>query len=545
MTMKILLAPFMFLIVFQTYSFSQSTLHYIDKSATGNNNGTSWQNAWQSFSAISWNSIKAGDTVYISGGTDSTIYYETLKIPDGKSGSQGSPIVITKGIDTGHNGIVILDGSNIPDSPAVYISNCSYITISNLYTRYWLSYLTNLGTFFVDGSDHIIIENNKILAWDQGLKISNSNNCIFRNNSYETPAFIANQTDGIYATFNTDNIYEGNYINISNGSPDDHNDCFQGQNEGPCIIRDNIFMHSGASALKPIHSQGIFDKYSNGLHQYINNLIYMPNKSTSTQEMDDAVLDQQNPTSQYPGNGQPASVIAINNTVVGASTHTFGFQTSNLIAKNNLVILLDNIAEIRYPSGINKSDIDYNLYYANNQVGNIIIGAQYSLSDWQGMGYDMHSINADPKLTPGFLLKPGSPAIDAGTDVSTYGVTTDIEGNHRPYGSNYDIGAYEYQGFTSTENDVTTTPKNFVLFQNYPNPFNPGTNISFSIPSPGIVKIVIYDMLGKEVAELINSELPAGKHSIYFNGSNVSSGLYIYTLEADNFKASKKMLLLK
>ena len=52
-------------------------------------------------------------------------------------------------------------------------------------------------------------------------------------------------------------------------------------------------------------------------------------------------------------------------------------------------------------------------------------------------------------------------------------------------------------------------------------------------------------MLGKEVAELINSELPAGKHSIYFNGSNVSSGLYIYTLEADNFKASKKMLLLK
>lgn len=405
-----------------------------------------------------------------------------LKIPDGKAGTSGKPIVITKGIDSGHNGMVILDGSKISDSPAVYISNSSYITISSLYARYWLSYQTNLGTFFVDASDHIIIENNKIFAWDQGLKISNSNNSIFRHNTYLTPDFIVNQTDGIYATRNTDNIYESNYINISNGSPDDHNDCFQGQNEGACIIRNNIFVHSGPSALKAIHSQGLFDKYSNGLHQYINNLIFMPNKSTPQQEMDDAVLDQQNPTSQFPGNGQPASVIALNDPVIGASTHTFGFETINLFSKNNLVILLDNIAAIRYNPAVNKSNIDYNLYYANNQVGNTVINSQYSLSNWQALGADIHSLNADPNLTASFLLKSDSPAIDAGTDVSSFGVTTDLDGSHRPYGSRFDIGAYEYSGNGNIEDSSDVVPRKLILFQNYPNSFNPSTNISFFYP---------------------------------------------------------------
>lgn len=537
--MKILPYLFILTISFQNYLFAQPTLHYVDKNASGNNSGSSWQNAWESFSSIGWNSIKAGDTIYISGGVDSTIYYETLKIPVGKSGSQGSSIVITKGIDSGHNGIVILDGKNIPDSPAVYINNSSYITIGSLYAKNWIA---NNGTFSVHASNHIIIEDNKIFAWNQGLKITASSNCVFRNNIYHTADYILNQTDGIYASGNTDNIYEGNYINISNGDPNAHNDCFQGQNEGPCIIRNNIFMHSGPSALKTTNSQGIFDKYSNGLHQYINNLVYIPNHSTPQQQMNGAVIDQQNPTSSFPGNGQPASVIAINNTVVGASTHTFGFESSNIIIKNNLIILLDNIAEVRYPAGVNKSDIDYNLYYANNQVGNDIIDRQYTLLDWQSLGYDEHSINADPRLTPGFLLKSDSPAIDAGTDVSAYGVTTDLKGNHRPYGPKYDVGAYEYEGLTS---DNTNKPKGFRLFQNYPNPFNPSTNISFSISTTGMVNIIIYDMLGKEVAKILNSELPGGYYTINFNASNLSSGLYIYTLEINNFKASKKMLLLK
>jgi len=113
---------------------------------------------------------------------------------------------------------------------------------------------------------------------------------LIENNVYKKPDSIDNQTDGVYASENLVNIYERNYIDISNAD-DNHTDCFQGQYEGPCITRNYYFTHSGKSALKPRDSQGLFDKYSNGLHQYINNFIYLPNKSTLQQQMNDGVLD--------------------------------------------------------------------------------------------------------------------------------------------------------------------------------------------------------------------------------------------------------------
>ncbi|MCK7528670.1 MAG: hypothetical protein MZV64_69495 [Ignavibacteriales bacterium] len=81
--------------------------HYVDKNATGSNNGTSWTNAWQSFSAINWSSIYPGDVVYISGGSDSTFYYEQLNIH--ARGSSNNLITIRAGLDAGHNGRVIID----------------------------------------------------------------------------------------------------------------------------------------------------------------------------------------------------------------------------------------------------------------------------------------------------------------------------------------------------------------------------------------------------------------------------------------------------
>lgn len=66
--MKSLIFSLSIIVLFYTHLFAQSTLHYIDKNATGSNNGTSWQNAWQNFSGINWNSISGGDTLYISGG---------------------------------------------------------------------------------------------------------------------------------------------------------------------------------------------------------------------------------------------------------------------------------------------------------------------------------------------------------------------------------------------------------------------------------------------------------------------------------------------
>jgi len=91
----------------------------------------------------------------------------------------------------------------------------------------------------------------------------------------------------------------------------------------------------------------------------------------------------------------------------------------------------------------------------------------------------------------------------------------------------------------------STIPKNYSLTQNYPNPFNPTTLINYSIPSPGLVTLKIFDVLGKVVKTLVNSEQAAGNYKVTFNASNLSSGVYFYRIEANRFVSTKKMLLLK
>ena len=88
-------------------------------------------------------------------------------------------------------------------------------------------------------------------------------------------------------------------------------------------------------------------------------------------------------------------------------------------------------------------------------------------------------------------------------------------------------------------------PMTYNLAQNYPNPFNPSTKIKFSIPEAGIVTLKVFNLLGEEVATLLNSEKTAGNYEATFDASNLSSGIYFYKLEAQNFTSTKKMLLLK
>jgi hypothetical protein len=86
---------------------------------------------------------------------------------------------------------------------------------------------------------------------------------------------------------------------------------------------------------------------------------------------------------------------------------------------------------------------------------------------------------------------------------------------------------------------------NYTIDQNYPNPFNPITQIKYSIKENGLVSIRVYDVLGKEVAVLIKEEQLAGEHRVNFDGSNLSSGIYFYTITAKDFHQTKKMLLVK
>ncbi len=103
--------------------------------------------------------------------------------------------------------------------------------------------------------------------------------------------------------------------------------------------------------------------------------------------------------------------------------------------------------------------------------------------------------------------------------------------------------------------DIKNIPSEFSLGQNYPNPFNPTTKIKFSIPSvvdanfastTAHVTLIVYNLLGQKVATLVNGELSSGNHSVSFDASKLSSGVYIYRLKAgNNFTAIKKMILMK
>ena len=90
-----------------------------------------------------------------------------------------------------------------------------------------------------------------------------------------------------------------------------------------------------------------------------------------------------------------------------------------------------------------------------------------------------------------------------------------------------------------------SVPKSYHLYQNYPNPFNPSTTISYSIPKSSFIMIKVYDLLGNEIANLVNEEKSTGTYSIEFGSSDLSSGVYFYQLSSGDFVEAKKMILLR
>jgi hypothetical protein len=109
-------------------------------------------------------------------------------------------------------------------------------------------------------------------------------------------------------------------------------------------------------------------------------------------------------------------------------------------------------------------------------------------------------------------------------------------------------GSFEYSDVVAVE---IISPVKFSLEQNYPNPFNPTTKIKYTVPvtlsevEGSLVTLKVYDVLGNEIATLVNEEKPAGSYEVEFDGNNLPSGIYFYQLQAGQFTQTKKMLLIK
>ncbi len=182
---------------------------------------------------------------------------------------------------------------------------------------------------------------------------------------------------------------------------------------------------------------------------------------------------------------------------------------------------------------------------------------------WPGTG----NINVSPELMDTVLttgdtlfaiLSIGSPCIDAGNPGTLY---NDPEDPSNPGYALFpsrgtkgnDMGAYGGSGainwiVTDVEEDFQFTsviPNGFRLSQNYPNPFNPSTKINWQSPVGSWQTLKVYDVLGNEVAKLVDEYKPSGNYEVDFKAENLTSGIYFYQLKAANFVETKKMILLK
>ncbi|MFH0736139.1 MAG: T9SS type A sorting domain-containing protein [bacterium] len=233
----------------------------------------------------------------------------------------------------------------------------------------------------------------------------------------------------------------------------------------------------------------------------------------------------------WPGDGM------ISLTPNGTTYTRTSYNSSNLQYTHTLSA---NIAELPNSSS-EPLPVELVSFTANNINNTVVL-------DWQtATEINNHSFEVERKIDGNNWVTIGSVAGNGNSNVvCNYSfVDSKLSGN-----GNYQYrlkqidndGNFEY--FNAVE-VVVGNPDQYELGQNYPNPFNPETTIKFTMPNAGIVKLVVYNTLGQQVAVLLNGYLEAGFHSTQFNASQLSSGIYFYKLETDNFNSVKKMILAK
>ncbi|MBK8983389.1 MAG: T9SS type A sorting domain-containing protein [Ignavibacteria bacterium] len=173
----------------------------------------------------------------------------------------------------------------------------------------------------------------------------------------------------------------------------------------------------------------------------------------------------------------------------------------------------------------------------NNQTCRSIIAFENNIFAGTTAGSGIYlSPDAGATWTPknqGFTSPPSTGALIVNNNFIFAGTATES------------IWRRSYSEILSVQNISTEIPDGYSLDQNFPNPFNPETKINFNIKERSLVKLNVFDALGKELDEIVNEELLPGTYQTNFNGSGYNSGVYFYRLTSDNYTETKKMLLIK
>ena len=470
---------------------------YVDKTVASSGNGQSWATAWKNFSNINWGSVQPGDIINISGGNDSTVYYETLDIND--AGTTNNYITIRGGIDAGHNGKAIIDGQNTRSNCIVIEQGCgslvrNWIYVKNLYLKRAVDeafYIhCNVNNVVIDGldirenglegikiigNDDYYLTENGICAEDIEIKnctiVSKSNNpyhednCVYaqmvaglkihdnfihqQNKQIGVPAGSHEHVDPLQTHVIRDvKIY--NNVMVIDSSVLGHG-MILGIQSRPgqldTVIIYNNYVYAGG------HLNAGGNPYINGfvlrwygyvnsvypLTYVINNTVVTANGGENTILQEYAGIFYNNIICQLGTNGQnPANF---------GGTPLEAFASSWNLDRTYVDKCLNNLM---WNEWTNDMSFGGNRFVGSggNPTGTIDGG----WAEWTGT-YGGTGINANPLFVNnvreryGYVIASNSPARNAGEDLRAFieskGLPwTDIEGN--PRDSSPDIGAYEY-----------------------------------------------------------------------------------------------------
>jgi len=220
-------------------------------------------------------------------------------------------------------------------------------------------------------------------------------------------------------------------------------------------------------------------------------------------------------------------------------------KIKHCVTRNNILHVRKYDHSISTRDGNTDIDYDYDLCNKKYPTGSEGHGINGTPTYIDGASFNYENMTAD------FSLSSSSPGYDVGEIIPNFidqyeGDAPDIgafEAGQEPM--EYGVDAYLVTSVEEKDNTNLDIPNKFYLYQNYPNPFNPTTRISYGITESGMVAIKVFNLLGEEVATLLNKYKNAGHYQIDFNAENLPSGMYIYSIQSDYNVSIKKMLLVK
>lgn len=555
LTVFISVVTLSFVLLFFTPIRIEASTYYVDRnhpSASNTNPGTlnlPWLTIQHAAEVLA-----AGDTVLIRDG----VYYESIYPANSGNETEGYIVYSTYPGEQ-----AIIDGIDSLNSNGIVISNKSYIKLLGLKVRNW-----NIGNaIWCDaGSHHIEISDVEVFNALCGIGMVGGVHDFELNrvkiHHFDLYGFDASPWDGpcYNGVFNDCIAYTGrdstqNVDGFALGHGGQHDFIFS-----RCIVYDVFDGFDISASNTTLNRCASYNTWNAGYKLWQDNIKLINCLS----------YHHDNACAYVAWSGTPKTVTFQNCTFVDGGTYTIWIESSQdtLNMYNCIVASGDNIGLCFEQMGVDNYHGDYNIFHNDNSDRAIVVGYtdefsldQISAGAWTTYsGEDSHSFVSTVPNSQLFLnlsawdlhLRNESIAIDTGTAQGA--PSEDYDGKPRPSGNGYDIGAYEYQYPTGVldPDRKRVIPETFALNQNYPNPFNPSTTIQFDIPNASFVTLKMYNVLGQEIATLVNEKREAGKYEVEFDGAKLTSGVYFYRLETTNisdpsksFTQVRKMILLR